>query len=702
MKRRSFLAASAAGLTVGFFSGCTFPVIPKRPAPSLDDAMGWIRHHGGGFTLFLARAEIGQHIGTALRQIACEELGVESDAVRLQLPSTDDVARVRATVGSESIKAFALPLAQACATLREALARGETQGTLAPRAVPIAELRSLGPGSARRHVGRSVPTAFGREIVTGAPLFASDVRLPGLLYGRVLRAEVSPELLSEPIAFDEVAARAVPGFVAIVHDELLRHAGSTGVGIVARTPGALDRIAVALGLQWRVDGQFGQADIDARLDIDRRLGDGALRHTPKSDAIERDAPWTVDLRLDVPLAAHAPIEPRCAVASYRAAPDGAMLELWAGTQDLFYQRDVLAKRLGLDERRVRVQAHRVGGAFGGKTLPTVELEAAVLSRAVSAPVKLQWTRAQEFTLGFHRPPSSHRIRARVKDGRLTDWWHAFASSHILFTSAALPPWMQRFTDFIGDDGVARGSQLPYEVPRQRIEFDVLRLPVHTGPWRGLGAGPNALAMESTIDECARASGTDALAFRLAHLGDTRLVRALKAVARDAGWPGRPPSDAAMLRGRGIAGGVYKGMSVAAAIADVAVNRASGAVRVTRLWCAHDCGRVVHPDVVRAQVEGNLVWCLGMVLVERLPVADSGVAAATFADSPIPRIGDVPTIAVTLIDDGDAPGGAGETAMVAGAAAIANALRDAVGVRFSRMPVRAADVLEALASQRGTL
>jgi isoquinoline 1-oxidoreductase beta subunit len=689
--RRSLLHAAAAGLTVGFLPGCALPVIPRRPKPDLDAAMGWVRFANGRYTLVIPRVEMGQAILTALKQVACEELGIGWDRLDAVLPHTGQIGRVRATVGSDSVKDFALPLAQACATLREAVAAGLPPGALKAVERPASELRSMSAHTGLQHVGRAVRLEQGEAIVRGEPLFAADVRPPGLLFGRVLRAPASPELSSAPRAFDEGAARAVPGFVALVRDERLRHGASQGVGIVARTPGALDRIAAALAVQWTVDGAFGQADLDSALDIDRRLASRPRRDQQvHDDRIDTDRSWDIDLRLDVPLAAHAPIEPRAAVAAF--APDG-QLSLWVGSQDVFYQRDVVARRLGLDEARITVHGCRVGGGFGGKTLCTVELEAAVLAQAVRAPVKVQWTRAQEFRLSFHRPPSSHRIRARITDGRLAQWWHSFASSHILFTNAVLPPWLQRLTDVIGDDGVARGAALPYRAAARRTGFDLVRLPVFTGPWRGLGAGPNGFAIESAIDECARHAGADPLRFRLAHAEDPRLARVLERAAAAAGWGApvpAPAAAAAVRQGRGVACGIYKAMSYAAVVADVEVDLTAGRVRVTRLVCAHDCGRVINPDQVRAQCEGNLVWGLGMALIERLPVADAQVAAATFADAPIPRMADVPPMTVVLVDEGEPPTGAGETAIVAAAAAIANAVRDATGVRPSRLPIPLAE------------
>lgn len=695
MKRRGFLAAAGAGvavLTVTFVTGCALPLIPKRPAPEPDDARSWIRYADGRYTLFIPRAEMGQNISTALKQIACEELGIEWAGLDVRLHDTASIRRVRATVGSESIKDYALPLAQACATLREALSAGRGSGVIEAQPLPASALRSF--RTATRWVGQAAPLEQGLAIVRGEPLYAADVRLPGMLFGRVIRAPASPERVSTLVSANEVAARAVPGFVMLVRDPWLTLTASEGLGIVARTPGALDRIEAALAPQWKVEGPFEQADIDAAIDIHRRLAAGSLHKRLRSDRLATDAPWDVDLRIDIPLAAHAAIQPRAAVAAFSA--DGS-LQVWAGTQDVFYQRDVIAKRLGLDEARVTIHGLRVGGAFGGKTICTVELEAALLARAAKTPIKVQWTRAQELQLGFHRPPSSHRLRARLKDGRLTDWWHAFASSHILFANAIVPAWMQRLTDVIGDDGVARGALLPYRAAAQRIEFDLVRLPVLTGPWRGLGAGPNGFAIESTIDECARKAGIDPVKFRLDHIDDPRLARVLHRASEAADWRanGKPASpEGNAKRGRGVACGIYKAASYVAVVADVEVDARTGQVRVTRLWCAHDCGRVINPDQVRAQCEGNLVWGIGMALTERLPVAGSGIAASTFADSPIPRFPDISAMEVLIVDEGDPPTGAGETAIVAAAAAVSNAVRDATGVRVTRLPLTAADLMQA--------
>lgn len=694
MKRRAFLAATTGALVV-VLPGCSLvPVIPKRPAPSLDDAAGWVRHEAGRYTVHLPRAEMGQNIATAFKQIACDELDVGWDAVDVQLIHTAQISRVKGTVGSESVKDHALPLAQACASLRLALASGQHSGVLRAQEIPVAALRSF--GAQARWTGKPAAQVQGRQIVTGQPLYAADVRRPGMVYARVLRAPLSPERASRPLRWNEAAARAVPGFVALLQDGRLTQCNAQGLAIVARTPGALDRIDAALATEWAMDAPADARSLARQIDVAPRLARGALAHVQRKGTLDESQPWTVDLRLEVPAAAHHAMEPRASVAQWQ----GGTLTLWAGAQDPFYQRDVLARALGLDADRVVLHGMRIGGAFGGRTLCTVELEAAVLAHTLGQPVKVQWTRAQELAQAFHRPPSSHRVRARVQGGQLTGWWHAFSSSHILFTGAAMPPWMQLVADFAGDGGVARGSTLPYRCAHQRVEYDLTRLDVLTGPWRGLGAAPNLLALESAIDECAHAAGVDPLAFRLRHLDDPRLSAVLQQAASAAQWHQplrRDAGQAPGLRvGRGIAGGIYKGVSYAAAVAEVEVNTQTGAVRVRALWCAHDCGRVINPDQVRAQTEGNLVWCIGTVLMEELPFAQGQVQARTFAEAPLPRIHDIGRLNVTLVDSNEAPSGAGETAMVAGAGAIANALRDATGHRFARVPVRPGDVLQALA------
>ncbi len=660
----SLAARAAAGITVlGAAPACAafnpLPALPTRGMPEPEQRIAWLRLQADGrVRLLLPRQEMGQGVSIALRQIVAEELGVALEQVDAVLPSTDEIAPVRSTVGSDSLKDFVEPVARAAALLREHLARGGSAGVLADNGQPV-ELRSLKPGRMRQIVGQAQPTQEIAAIVTGAPLYAGDMRLPGMLHGLVL-----PDGVALPADITGLRVVALPG---------------RRQGLVAEQPAALQ--AAALTLDWPA-----RAAAMPLPDIDALLQAGSLEHRLRSDKLAAAAPWSLDRRYDIPFAAHAAIEPRAAVARWHET--GPMrLEVWTGSQDVYFVRASLARAFGLDAEAVTVRSCRMGGGFGGRTIVRQELEAALLSQAVAVPVKVQWSRAAEFQQGFHRPPSSHRIRARLgSDGRINDWWHAFGSGHVIFTSAAMPRWMQAVTSLVKDPGVARGALPPYAAGRMRVEFSDIRLPVDTGPWRGLGAGPNGYAIESAIDELAVLAGRDPLAFRLEQLEPQhhRLAACLRRVAELAQW--QPQAKYQPGFGRGVACGIYKESSFAAVIADVAVN-AQGEAQPLGLYCAQDSGLIVNPDQVRAQIEGNLLWGLGMVLHEALPLDGARVAALSFADYPLPRITDMPPVRIALIEpEGAAPSGAGETAMVA-AAAIGNAIAAATGKRITALPYR---------------
>jgi len=657
-RRTLFVHAArlAAGITVfAAAPACAFnplPALPTRDMPPAGARIAWLRlRPDGRVQLLLPRQEMGQGISIALRQIVAEEMDIELDRVETLLPDTAAIAPVKSTVGSDSMKDFAEPVARAAALLREHLQSGGTATELHDRGQPVS-LRSLWGGT--RHVGRSHPTERISEIVTGAPLYAGDIRLPGLLFGLVLPEGADPQALA-------------PGLRSVALSDGRR-------GLLSDHAGPLHAFAFTRPTAER---PMPEMDIDAAM---RR---GKLEHRLRSDAVQSDGIWTLDRRYDIPFATHAQIEPRAAVAQWHGRDAAIRLEVWTGTQDAFFVRETLARQFGLSADRVLVHACRIGGGFGARTIVRQELEAALLAQAAGRPVKVQWSRAAEFVEGFHRPPSSHRIRARLDaNGRIADWWHGFCSGHVIFTSAAMPRWMQAVTSFVKDPGVARGALPPYAAERMRVEFSDIRLPVDTGPWRGLGAGPNGYAIESAIDELAQLAGQDPLQFRLANLDPqhVRLKACLEKVRDLSGWGGG-------MSGRGVACGIYKESSYAAVVAEVRVE-ADGSVKVTHLWCAQDSGLVINPDQLRAQVEGNLLWGLGMVLTEKLPIEGGRVAAYTFADYPIPTMDAMPAIDIALIEPtGAAPSGAGETAMVA-VAAITNAIAAVTGRRVVSLPYRA--------------
>lgn len=710
--RRGLLKAfgwSAGGLTMvagGAWLFAPRPVLPSMDWPSDDDASLWLSLRPDGVVEFVSpTAEMGQGASTAYRQIVAEETGLPLDLVRVIYPRTDRLPPSRPTVGSETLKMIGPHLARAAAAFaatlrREAAKRIGVQTdevTLGPdgaRAVSgaslslselaetpllvdaaeIAEARaiSFSADGARRLVGASPEPEGLRAIVTGeAPLYADDVRLPGMIFAGVIRP---PGLHLKLRGVDDAEAREIAGYIgAHVHDGVCY--------IAAESRHALALARDALRAEW--SREAGGADAGEDSDGLARLlpaPDDMAAHVVVDDKLEGGA-FDVDLTLTVPMAAHAPIEPRCAVAEWR---DGG-LTVHTGTQDATFAQRALMAAFGLEPENCVVIGCRLGGAFGGRVVPSVELEAARAAQLFGRPVKLQWSRPDEFRAGYARPPSVHRIQARLgAQGEITDWRHAIRSAPVIFSPAALGPVLRRVTSFLGDFGVSRNAKPPYRIARRSVSFENRSIPVPTGPWRGLGAAPNVWAIETAMDALARHAGRDPLTFRLANLPDEALRqrRVLETVAELSGWRRERAGDGWSL---GIAGGSYKEASFVAVAARV--ENAAGGLRVTRLWCAHDCGMVVNPSTVRAQIEGNLVFSIGMALVERLTAAAGAFQADDFIDYPIPRLSDVPPMEIALLGLDEPAAGAGETAIVAGTAAITNAVAGLTGETVTALPYR---------------
>jgi isoquinoline 1-oxidoreductase beta subunit len=714
LSRRRFLMAlgwGAAGITAvaGGAAWALMPTLPPRNAPTHADATAWLSLRPDAiFELYSSRAEMGQGISMGLRQVAADELGVEVARVRLAQPDTSLVPVARSTVGSDAMRETGVLVARAAAALASVILReaAERLGR------PVADLRlasdgvvsggktmltfeELGPGApllvtaedvetatprllagpdGRREVGRAHPTHDVDAIVTGnRPLYADDVRVPGMVFGAVVRPQT---LGGRTLGIDASACQSVPGFLGLYRD-------GDFAGLVATRRGALAQALGMLVVEEEEGPDIDSDDISGVIDI--RSASGALEHSAFDTGDQSDGPFDVDLTLTVPLAAHASIEARTAVARFG---EKGSLEVWTGTQDPFFVRNSLTDAFGLARNKVVVHGMRIGGGFGARTIVAAEMDAARLAKLCGRPVKVQWSRSDEFRAGFHRPPSSHRIRLSADaGGRITRWHHAFRSGHVIFTSAAMGPGLQFATGFVADPGVARGSTPPYFADAMRVEFEDVRLPVKTGPWRGLGAAANSWAVETAVDALARAKGIDPLDMRLRSIAphQERLIAVLSAAAEMAGWTSRPKDSSD--EGWGLACGIYKEMSYAAAVARV--TRTEAGYRVKGLWCAHDCGLVVNPDQVRAQVEGNLVWGIGMALKEELLVDGGRIRPESFFDYPLPVLSDVPDIEIRLIEGNSRPTGAGETAIVCGAAAVTNAVAAMTGRTVSTLPFKQA-------------
>jgi isoquinoline 1-oxidoreductase len=359
--------------------------------------------------------------------------------------------------------------------------------------------------------------------------------------------------------------------------------------------------------------------------------------------------------------AHAPLEPRAALAEW----NGGRLTVWTGTQRPFGVRGELAQAFGLPEQDVRVIVPDTGSAYGGKHTGEAAIEAARLARAPGRPVKLVWTREEEFSWAYLRPAGLIEIRSAARaDGTITAWEHDNYNSG------------------------SAGIQTPYEIANQRITYHPSQAPLRQGSYRALAATANHFARESHMDELAHALGRDPLHFRLQSLRDERLRAVLEAAAAAFGWRGAAPPG----HGYGIAGGTEKG-SYVATCAEVAVDRASGQLRVVRVVQAFECGAIVNPDGLRNQVEGAVVQGLGGALYEAIDFAGGRVLNPRFSSYRVPRFADMPAIEVVLVNRLDLPSaGAGETPIIGIAPALGNAIFAATGARLRALPLAPSGLL----------
>jgi CO/xanthine dehydrogenase Mo-binding subunit len=707
LSRRQFLVRTgwlAGGITV--ISSCSFvPLLPTFDEPTNEDALTWVQvTAGGNVTFYCPRAEMGQGIATGLAQVVAEELLVETEQIVCVYPDTGQIPPTQMTVGSQSIENFLVPTATAAATLREqlralaasseGLAVSEVEisaegavlpggrvltrqdlvdlagGTVidASRVDTAAELYSL--RASTRVVGHPVPLKHGLRIVTGCEVYSQDLRLPDMAYGLVAHP---PWLGAIASGADREAAMQVAGALTVVE-------GPDGeFGVVAETPMAARKMLGALKVVWPPLDNREKARIQAENDIDLVIGEDALTHEPIDTgdiaAGRQLSTRTLDVRYDTPMAAHAAMEPRSGAASWT----GERCEAYTASQDPWYVQGAVARALGVSRDGVRVHNHRLGGGFGGRLACQATVEAAWLSRAANRPVKVAWTREDEFRYNYAGPQFSHRIQAGVdEDGDIAFWHHRMVSSPILTTSAFIPTHLHWAADLAPDPGTQRGTEPPYRTENCRVEFASIRRPMPTGAWRGLGAAPNTFAVECTMDELAELAGADPLAFRQRHALDARLAAVLEDVAALSNWQHGA--------GWGVAATAYKGVTFVAVVARVA--REEGRPRVKGLWCSHDCGRVVNPDQVEAQIQGNLVWGISMALHERL-VLESGIVGNDNFDSyAIARNSDTPAMHIRQLDSRLAPSGAGEAAFAPAAAAIVNAFASLDGTRTRQLPLNA--------------
>ncbi len=685
LDRRDFFKFLGAGI---FVVSVLKPVVAAQESGGRARSRGeslpkeidaWL-HIGedGKVTVYTGKVEVGQNIRTSLSQAVSEELHVPMASIELIMGDTQLTPFDMGTFGSRTTPTMNLQLRKVAAAAREMLIelaaakwRADRNGLTAAdgkiidsgnRSVDYATLingqqlthtvsadTSLIPAANWKVAGESAPKVDGREFVTGEHRYPSDQKLPEMLYGKVVRpAAFGATLLSVD------TQKAEQMGATVVHD-------GNFVGVAApRTEGA-EAAARAIHAEWKADPQPSNKELFDYLRKNTTegsdpTGDGDQYNVGAVDSALASADHRLQQTYTVSYIAHVPLEPRAALAKW----DGDNLTVWTGTQRPFGVRGELAKAFHIDEERVRVLMPDTGSAYGGKHTGETAIEAARLARAAKRPVKVVWTREEEFTWAYFRPAGVIDVTSGVRnDGTISAW------------------------EFHNYNSGSAGIRTYYEIPNQKIVFHETNSPLRQGSYRALAATANHFARESHMDELAHTVKMDSLEFRLKNLKNDRLRAVFEAAAKQFGWG---KSKAAPGQGFGMGGG-YEKLGNIATFAEVNVDRKSGDVKIVRVVSAFECGAIVNPDNLRNQIEGSNVQGLGGALFEAIEFEDGKILNGRLSRYRVPRFSDVPELETVLLDRKDIPSvGAGECPMIGLAPAIANAMFDAVGVRLRALPL----------------
>ncbi len=724
-------------------AGRDFPKSSYLEAPDMlsvvsssgPDAELYIAIDGqGGVTAFNGHVDLGTGIRTSLAQIVAEELDVPFENVVMVLGSTSAAPNQGATIASETIQVTAKPLQRAAATARHHLLRRAAEKLVLP-----VENLVIDDGIIRAVTGENASVSFG-ELVTGAgvqlvidpeaPLkpvadyrivgssrprvdipakatghwtYVHDVRVSGMLHGRVVRPPYAgfdhgPHIGTSLISIDESSVAHIPGLISVV-------AIGDFVGVVAVREENAAEAAKCLKAVWRqppeqADLNSPEAALRANPSTPRKLvdrGNVDLALEGAANAMDRTYVW--------PYQMHGSIGPSCAVADYR----DDRLTVWSGTQNPFPMRKDLSVLLDIPEDSIVVERLEAAGCYGRNCADDVTADAALLSRAVGQPVRVQLTREQEHAW---EPKGAAQV-IDVRGGLDLEGGPAAYDFETRYPSNLAPTLPLLLTGKISP--VAETLQMGDRTAIPPYAYGNLRVTVHDMPpiaraswFRGVSAMPNTFAHESYVDELASAAGVDPIEYRLRYLQDPRAIDLVRATAERAKWvphtkPGTLGGEGDLLYGRGFAYAVYvhgKFPGTAAAwaawVADVAVNKKTGEIAVTRVICGQDSGLMINPDGVRHQIHGNIIQSTSRVLKEQVEFSSTAVTSKEWGGYPLITFPEVPDIDVLMIPRPDEPPlGVGESASVPSAAAIANAVFDATGVRFRELPLTPERVLAGL-------
>jgi CO/xanthine dehydrogenase Mo-binding subunit len=737
LNRRQFLKGTGA-LIVSFnlfpltspVYGQSVGVVEGEPDPTQLDS--WIAvHQDGTVTVFTSKVELGTGIETALAQIAAEELDVSWRKVKVDMGDTEKTIDQATTSGSRTIERAGPQIRQAAAAARKELLRlaaeklGVPVDKLAVRdgvvnvvgnpakGVSYAQLiggkrfnvkiqaegragelklaQDVKPKDPREYetVGKPVPRFDLPPKVTGERVYVHDVRIAGMLHGRAIRP---PVVNSAPASIDESSVKNIPGFVKVVRE-------GNFVGVVAKTEWAAIQAAQKLQVSWTQPKFKLPANPDelyAYLKNTKSFTTlkGAEKGNASATLGKSKKQYEATYRW--PFQMHGMIGPSCAVAEVR----GDKATVWSGCQGPFRTRASIASLLKIPESNVRVIYHEASGSYGRMSNDDSAEDAALLARAVAAPVRVQWSREDEHGWEPKGPAQTQTLKAGVDDaGKIVAWE---------FTDYSFPWTVASGTTLLASEQIGIKSKIPGQGNGNQgggeiYAFENLRIAAEQIPWmqsepfplrtsnlRAPGQLSRTFASETLLNEIAADLGVDPIELRLRYLSeDKRGTEVLKTVAERAHWQkrGAPASGSsgANATGRGVTMTRRSG-GYAAAIADVEVNKTSGKVTVKRITLAHDCGLIVNPDGVKNQVEGNIIQGVSRALLEEVTFNAAGVTSLDWTSYPILKFPDMPEIDIVLINRQDVtPLGAGELATVSVPAAIASAIFDATGVRLREAP-----------------
>lgn len=684
----------------------------------LDD---WIAiEPDGTITAFSGKVELGTGVRTALAQIVAEELDVPVERMHMVMGDTARTPNEGYTAGSNTIRGSGTALRRAAAEARHAMLAMAAERldanvdelsvrdgliTVArdpERSVTYAELMGgkvfslqvkdqtpLKSPETYRIVGTSTPRIDLPHKVTGQPSFIQDLRVPGMVHARLVRP---PSPAAQLVSIDENSVNDIFGLIKVVQR-------GNFIGVVAEREEQAIQAAKQLKVEWQETATYPKMQGLFRTLRSQPTEDSVLIEQGDFEHTFAGAEQQVHATYYHPYHAHASIGPSCAVAE--VIDD--QVTVWASTPGPYPLSGALAQLLNLPAENVHVIHVEGAGAYGQNGSDDVAADALILAQAVGRPVRVQWTRKDEFVWEPKSPAMVMEVYGGLDaQGNVVAWdYHVWSPSHTnrprsagqlvtaqLLSGQPAPP--SRFSF-----GAERNAPTNYAFPAQRVTVHYLRNSfLHVSSFRSLGATQNSFANESFIDELAAAAGVDTLEYRLRYLAEPREREVLEAVSRKANWESRPSPRkdiskdiSSVAEGRGLAFARYENdQAIVACIAEVQVERASGIVRVMRIVVGHDCGLIINPDGAKNQIEGNVIQSLSRALKEEVKFNEMRITTTDWVTYPLLTFSETPEIEIVLINRSDQLAlGVGEPSSLTTAAAVANAIFDATGIRLRQIP-----------------